>query len=153
MNHDEEQMDQDLEGESLPAALEFDLTDPSTLLAVLLVYIARGDGEISSAESQKMVDLLVRHYEIRTPQAMERLSGAVMRLAEGDDLLRDVAQAAAQLLPEQKREIFKLMLEVAAADEIRHAEEIEALAEASGLLGLSEEERHQAYQAYFDQST
>jgi uncharacterized tellurite resistance protein B-like protein len=98
------------------------------------------------------VDLLVSNDGIRTAQAMERLSAAVMHLSDGDDVLRELGQAAAGLPLADKQGMFALLLEVAAADEVRVASEIEVLHKAADLLGLSEQEKHQAYQAYFKDS-
>jgi uncharacterized tellurite resistance protein B-like protein len=152
MNDDDEQLPP-IELPDVPeSGPVFDLGDPSTMLATLMIYVARSDGEISSIESQHMVDLLVSNDGIRTAQAMERLSAAVMHLSDGDDVLRELGQAAAGLPLADKQGMFALLLEVAAADEVRVASEIEVLHKAADLLGLSEQEKHQAYQAYFKDS-
>ena len=111
--------------------------DARFLIATLLVHVAKGDGEISAIESDRMIDLLADKFAIRGPEALERLSAAIMALANDPDILRKMHSAGAGLSAEQKHEVLAMMLDVMAADNNLHSGEVEAVDMAGQVLGLS----------------
>jgi uncharacterized tellurite resistance protein B-like protein len=123
--------------------------DARFLLASLLVYVAKGDGSISSIESQKMIELLASRLNIRSAEAMESLSSAVMTLADDHDIAQTLRKVSEGLSKGEKLEVFTMMLDVAAVDGKQDPGEIEAINVAARILGMPRAEVHTAYRSYF----
>ncbi|MEH6582880.1 MAG: TerB family tellurite resistance protein [Halioglobus sp.] len=124
-------------------------SDALTLVSSLLVFVAKGDGTISSMETQRMIDLLSSRLRISSAEALESLSAAVMSMADDEDFLQTLRTISEELSTEDKRRVFTMMLEVAAADGKQDPREIEAVNAASRILGMRKEEVHRAFKTYF----
>ena len=61
--------------------------DAKFLISILLVYVAKGDGEIDSSETDRMIDILTKRFDSSGAEAMRLLSNAVRTFTDGGDLL------------------------------------------------------------------
>jgi len=123
--------------------------DARFLLSSLLVFVAKGDGAISSIESEKMIDLVSSRLNIRSSEALGSLSSAVMTLAEDNDIAQTLRRISAKLSGEEKLDVFNMMLEVASVDGNQDPGEIQAINVAARILDMSSATVHKAFNAYF----
>jgi len=125
--------------------------DSRFLLSALLVFVAKGDGSISNIESQKLVELLSSRFGIRNSEALGHLSKAVMALTDDGGVTATLRNFSQRMSIEEKRDVFTMMLEIAAADGNQEAAEIDAIDEAAKIMAIPQDAIHAAYQAYFSQ--
>ncbi len=116
---------------------EAETYDARFLISTLLVYVAKSDGSISALESNRMIDLLAAQLSIPTPEALDRLSGAIMSLSNDKEIATTLQQISQSLSDNEKKEIFAMMVEVVVIDETLEPGEIEAVTLAGQILGLS----------------
>ena len=148
--------------DNIASQLNFDITqlklgggeqseryDSRFLLSALLVFVAKGDGSISNIESQKLV--LSSRFGIRNSEALDHLSKAVMALTDDSGVTATLRQFSQRMSIEEKRDVFTMMLEIAAADGKQGAAEIDAIDEAAKIMAIPQDAIHAAYQAYFSQ--
>ena len=110
--------------------------DAQFLVAALLVSIANSDGEISAIETEKMLQLVGEHFELRSSESLELLTGAMEKLAENPDLTNILRELASVLTSVDKEDVALMMYKVVAADGREGAEEMESLAAAAELIGI-----------------
>jgi len=110
--------------------------DAQFLVAALLVSIANSDGEISAIETEKMLQLVGEHFELRSSESLELLTGAMEKLAENPDLTNILQELASVLTSVDKEDVALMMYKVVAADGREGAEEMESLAAAAELIGI-----------------
>lgn len=121
--------------------------DAKFLISVLLVYVAKGDGEIDEAETDRMLDIITRRFDATGAQAMALLTDAIRTFTDGTDLVEQLRRASAGLSEAERSDIFGMLLEVMLADgelaegEISHAEF------AGAILGLSLDRIHAGIRA------
>lgn len=123
--------------------------DVQYLVSALLVFVAKGDGNISGEETAEMLAMVSDHFEVRNSRSLELITNAMEDLAENPDfesLLKDLAPL---LATEEKEEVTVMMLKVVAADGRRDVEELEAFQTAAQIIGISAETLHRAYDRYF----
>lgn len=118
--------------------------DARFLISTLLVSVAKGDGGISNLESDKMIDLLCARFDTRGPEALERLSSAIMALANDADITQKLQSISRGLSTDEKLEVLAMMLEVMVIDDVLDPGEIEAINLAGQILGLSQDDIHTA---------
>jgi uncharacterized tellurite resistance protein B-like protein len=123
--------------------------DSQFLVAALLVYVAKGDGAISSSETAQMLQAIGEHFQLQSAQSLELLNRAIADLADNPELQGLLQQLSKILTPDEKREIALMMLKVAAADGRKDAEEMEKLHIAAEIIDISPEVLHQAFDDYF----
>ena len=61
-------------------------------MSALLVFVAKGDGEITSEETAEMLRLVSDHFDLQSSQSLELLTQAMTDIAENPDfenLLRE----------------------------------------------------------------
>ena len=109
--------------------------DARYLIATLLVYVAKSDGEISEQESSRMIDLLSTQMKIPGSEALERLRTAIMALSD-DNLFTRLQEIARGLSDEQKFEVLWMMLDVMVVDKQLQRSEQDAVTLAGQILGL-----------------
>ena len=110
--------------------------DAQFLVAALLVSIANSDGEISAIETEKMLQLVGEHFELRSSESLELLTGAMEKLAENPDLTGILQELASVLTSVDKEDVALMMYKVVAADGREGAEEMDTLAAAAELIGV-----------------
>lgn len=118
--------------------------DARFLISTLLVYVAKGDGNISVLESEKMIDMLSSKFDTRNSEALARLSSAIMALSDDADVVQKLQKISRGLSADEKDEVFAMLLEIALADEDLDSGEIKAIQLAGQILGLSQDAVHSA---------
>jgi uncharacterized tellurite resistance protein B-like protein len=114
----------------------------SDVLTTLLVMVAKGDGGIANLESDRMLAVLSEFYQDKSVAALERLSGAIMALANEADIVLTLKKVALDMSAEEKQDVFRSLLELAAVDQQLQAGEMEAVNMAGQILGFSQDEIH-----------
>ena len=122
--------------------------DARSLISTLLIFVAKGDGCISNLESEKMIELLSSKFSTRSSEALERLSSAIMELANDVDIAQRLRKIGQGLSTDEKHEVFTMMLEVAGVDENLDPGEIEAIQFAGQILGMSQDSIHSKLRSF-----
>lgn len=123
--------------------------DSQFLVAALLVYVARGSGQIEPEESGKMIDLIEEHFHLRGAETLELVTRAMTEMAERPELATLLAELAKTLSDIDKEEIVLMALKVVAADGHRHFAEMEQFNRAMDAADISPEIIHKAFDRYF----
>jgi uncharacterized tellurite resistance protein B-like protein len=123
----------------IDADAEADARDQRFLVASLLIFVAKGDGNISSSESGRMLDLLTSHLKLTNAEALDSLTLVVNALQDDADIARKLRALAGRLSTRQKLELLAMMLDVAAVDDVRDDGETEAMNMASRVLELPQD--------------
>jgi uncharacterized tellurite resistance protein B-like protein len=119
------------------------------LLAALLLLVAKGDGAISSLESQKVIELLSSHFGIRNSEALASLSSALTALANDKGIAESLRTTSRDLPFAEKQAMFTLLLQLAAVDGEQDSAEIQSINVAAEILEMSKGDVRAAYAAYF----
>lgn len=123
--------------------------DARFLISILLVFVAKGDGEISELESNKMIDLLSSKMAIRSADSLGYLSSAIMSLSNDKDIVKTLQQISHGLSAAEKDDVFTMMLDVMAVDAKLETGEIAAITMAGQILGFSEDVIHSRLRSKF----
>jgi uncharacterized tellurite resistance protein B-like protein len=124
--------------------------DSRFIVAAMLVYVAKGDGNISSLETEKMLQLVSINFDLRSSESLDLLTRAMSELSENPDLMGLIGELGKYLSADEKESIAVMLLKVIAADGRQAAEEMDALSEVSDVLEISPETMHRAFDRYFD---
>lgn len=124
--------------------------DPRYLIAALLDHVAQGDGEICDDEARVMVDMVARHFALDADGAEQKLNHALNLYSRTMDLLAVGEILSAILESGEREEVMLMLLEVVAADGKQGADELRAVDDVAAVLGITAEERHSAFQRYFE---
>ena len=144
-------MNEELEAAPAGDDLEDDY-DERFLVAVLLVFVARGDGNISDKETEKMLSLVGEHFDLPSGATLALLTRATEALSDQPDLLDRLRKPASRLTPPEKEEVAVMLLNVAAADGRKDAAEMELLQKAGEVMGITPEGMHRAFDRYFSET-
>jgi uncharacterized tellurite resistance protein B-like protein len=123
--------------------------DAKFLVAALLVYIARGSGQIEPEESAQMIELIEGHFQLQSAQSLELITRAMTEMTEKPQLAEILIELATTLSDSEKEAIALMALKVVAADGHRHFEEMEQFNRAMEALQISPEIVHKAFDQYF----
>ncbi len=126
--------------------------DSKYLLAALLVYVAKGDRTISINETERMLELIQKHFKMPAAESMELLRRVIDDIAENPDmnsLLQDLSQL---LNDDEKEDIAVMLLKVAAVDGRQDAEAMDELNLATELINIPPDIMHEAYDRYFEET-
>lgn len=123
--------------------------DSKFLVAALLIFIARGDGNIDPEESAKMIDLIEDHFKLEGAESLELLTRAMNDLAETPELGEHLVELGKTLSDQEKEDIAVMALKVIAADGRREFAEMEQFNRAIEAVGVSPEIVHRAFDRYF----
>ena len=129
---------------------ETEVYDSKFLVAALLVSVAKGDGNISEMETDKMLQLVGEHFHLRSSESLELLTRAMSNLAENPDLTSLLVELSTVLTSADKEDVAVMLLKVVAADGRKDAEEMEMLSKAAEIIAISPESMHNAFDRYFD---
>ena len=121
------------------------------LVAVLLVAVARSDGHIAPAESEKMLQLVSEYFRLRSSTSLELLTRAVKNLAADPDLSQLLRGWSTVLTSLDKEDIAVMMLKIVDADGNRGAEEMAMLHKAADIIEISPNSLHIAFKRFFDE--
>ncbi len=123
--------------------------DAKYLVSALLVFVAKGDGKISSEETAEMLNLLSDHFDLQSSQSLELLTRAMTDIAENPDFESLLNELAVLLSEIEKEDVCLMMLKVVAADGRREVDELEKFQRAASIIGIPAETLHRAYDRYF----
>ena len=123
--------------------------DAKFLVAALLVYIARGSGQIEPEESAQMIELIEDHFQLQGAQSLELITRAMTEMVEKPQLVEILTELATTLSDSEKEAIALMALKVVAADGHRHFAEMEQINRAMEALQVSPEIVHKAFDQYF----
>jgi uncharacterized tellurite resistance protein B-like protein len=122
------------------------------LVAALLVYVAKGDGNISGEETAEMIDLMNEHFGIPSSESLSLLTNAMEDLAENGGFEGRMRKMSGALSVAEKEEVALMMLKVVAADGRKDAEEMAKLRQAADIIGIPPDVLHRAYDRYFEET-
>lgn len=123
--------------------------DSQFLVAALLVYIARGDGEITPEESAQMIELIKRRYHLQGAASLELITRAMNEMVDKPQLGLLLTDLVPTLSDAEKEDIALMALKVVAADGQRHFAEMEQFNQAMEAAGIAPEIVHRAFDRYF----
>jgi uncharacterized tellurite resistance protein B-like protein len=151
----EEPIDPRFEGNQLiiETSSETEIYDSQFLVAALLVYVAKGDGVISSQESDRMLQLIGDHFHLRSADSLELLTRAMSSIAENPDLDSLLRQLGTMLSDADKEDVAVMMMKVCAADGKTDVDEMEKMRSAGEMVGISAPVMHSAYDRYFAETS
>jgi uncharacterized tellurite resistance protein B-like protein len=123
--------------------------DSKFLVAALLVYIARGSGQIEPEESAQIIELIEDHFQLQSSESLELITRAMTEMMDKPELGSLLTSLAPGLSDSDKEDIALMSLKVVAADGHRHFAEMEQFDRAMEALGISPEIVHKAFDRYF----
>jgi len=126
--------------------------DAKYLVAMLLVFVAKGDGTISEDETQQMMVLMEEQFRLSGAESLALLTRAMSDIAEDPDLGRLLGKLSAALSAADKENIAVMLLKVVAADGRKDAQEMEKLRVAGEMIDIAEVTMHRAFDRYFEES-
>ena len=130
---------------------ETEMYDSQFLVAALLVFVAKGDGNISDVETAKMLQLVGDHFHLKSSESLELLTDAMEKLAENPDLSSILKELSTTLTSADKEDVAVMLLKVVSADGRQDAEEMEMLSIAAELMDILPESMHRAFDRYFEE--
>ncbi len=126
--------------------------DVKYLVSALLVFVAKGDGNISGEETAQMLQLVNDHFGLQSSESLELITNAMEDIADNPDFENLLKDLSALLNAAEKEEVALMMLKVAAADGRKDAEEMEQLRDAADIIEIPAEIMHRAYDRYFEET-
>lgn len=126
--------------------------DSRFLVAALLIFVARGSGQIEPEETEKMLDLIQAHFRLQGAESLELLTRAMSEMADSPDLVASLAKLGSMLSDKEKEEIALMALKVIAADGKREYSEMEQFNTAVEAAGITPEIVHRAFDRYFSET-
>jgi uncharacterized tellurite resistance protein B-like protein len=140
-----------LEGESLIVDSKYGVEsyDSKFLVAALLISVARGSGGIAPEETDKMLELIEDHFQLKGAESLQLLTRAMSELADKPELNQMLTEFGGTLSDDQKEEIAFMALKVIAADGRRDIAELERFNEAVEAIDIAPDIVHRAFDRYF----
>jgi uncharacterized tellurite resistance protein B-like protein len=117
------------------------------LVSTLLVYVAKGDGQIDSVETDRMIEIISTRFHSSGAETMGLLSDAVRAITDGGDLIGRLREISQGLAAAECRAIFDMLLDVIMADGELAAGEARTVEVAGKILGLSDDAIHAGIRA------
>ncbi len=124
--------------------------EAQTLIASLLVLVAKSDGGISPDESLRMVQLLRRRFQLREGEALNMITRASDELATHTSLDEILVSVNDNLALAQKEDLMLMVLSVISADNQKDAEEMKLLAALIEGLKIPDKIMNKVYEQYFE---
>ena len=121
--------------------------DAKFLISILLVYVSKGDGQIDSIETDRMIDIITKRFDSSNAEAMGLLTDAVRTFSGGEDLMAKLQEISAGLSDIECSEVFAMLLDVMMADGEMADGEIRTVETAGKILGLSQDAIHTGIRA------
>lgn len=122
------------------------------LVAALLVYVARGDGQITPEESGQMIELIEERYQLKGGESLELITRAMTEMVDKPHLGSLLTDLAPTFSESDKEDIALMALKVVAADGHRHFAEMEQFNRAMEAAGITPEIVHRAFDRYFSET-
>jgi uncharacterized tellurite resistance protein B-like protein len=119
-------------------------------IASLLAVAANSDGSIDSAESEKMVGVLRKRFDLTSNVALDLVTRSIDELSAGDASRRLFNELNERLTLKQKDDLLLMVLEVIAADGEKEAREMALLDQTVTALKISDRQLSKIYSRYFE---
>lgn len=126
--------------------------DAQFLVAALLVFVARGSGQIEPEESAEIIDLIESRFHLEGPDSLALITRAMNEMREKPGLAALLVDLGAALPDRDKEDIALMGLKVVAADGRRNPDEMEQFNRAMTAIGISPEIVHRAFDRYFEET-
>ena len=123
--------------------------DSKFLIAAVLVYVARGNGQIEPEESARMIDLIEDYFKMQGAETLELLTRAMSEMDEKPELVPVLCELGPTLSDACKEDLALMGLKIVAADGQRRVAEMEQFRRAMEAIGVSPEIVHRAFDRYF----
>ncbi len=123
--------------------------DCQFLVAALLVYSAKADGVITADETERMLQQISQHFQLRSAESLELLRRAMSEIAETPNLEGILKDLGGNLSEQDREDIALMMVRVIGADGKSDAAEIEAMRNAAAMVGIEGDAMHAAFDRYF----
>ena len=123
--------------------------DSQFLVAALLIYVARGSGQIEPEETAQMIELIEDYFQLQSAESLELITHAMTEMMDKPQLGELLPGLAATLSDSEKEDIALMALKVVAADGHRHVAEMEQFERAMQAVNISPEIIHKAFDQYF----
>ena len=123
--------------------------DSQFLVAALLVFVARGSGQIEPEESTKMIELIKDHFHLQGAESLELITTAMSEMADKPTLVTLLTDLGPTLSEGDKEDVALMGLKVVAADGKRHFDEMEQFNKAMEAIGIGPDVVHRAFDRYF----
>ena len=123
--------------------------DSQFLVAALLIYIARGSGQIEPEESAQIIELIEEHFKLQGSESLELITRAMTEMIDKPELAELLTGLAPTLTDSDKEDIALMALKVIAADGHRDFAEMEQFNRAMEAIDISPEIVHKAFDQYF----
>ena len=123
--------------------------DSKFLVAALLVFVAKGSGEIEPEESAKMIELIEDYFHVQGAESLELITTAMTEMADKPTLAALLTDLGPTLSEGDKEDIALMGLKVVAADGTRQFDEMEQFNKAMEAIGIAPDIVHRAFDRYF----
>ena len=123
--------------------------DSKFLIAAVLVYVARGTGQIEPEESARMIELIEDHFKMQGAETLELLTRAMSEMDDKPELVPMLCELGPTLSDECKEDLALMGLKIVAADGQRRIAEMEQFNRAMEAIGVAPEIVHRAFDRYF----
>ena len=123
--------------------------DSQFLVAALLVFVAKGSGQIEPEESAKMIELIEEHFHLQGAESLELITTAMSEMADKPTLVTLLTDLGPTLSEEDKEDVALMGLKVVAADGRREFDEMEQFNKAMEAIGIAADIVHRAFDRYF----
>lgn len=123
--------------------------DSKFLVAALLIYIARGSGQIEPEESAQIIELIEERFHMQGAESLELITRAMTEMIEKPELGSLLTDLAPTLSDTDKEDMALMALKVIAADGRREFAEMEQFNRAMEAAGIPPETVHKAFDRYF----
>ena len=123
--------------------------DSKFLVAALLIYVARGSGQIEPEESAQIIELIEERFHMQGAESLELITRAMTEMIEKPELGSLLTDLAPTLSDTDKEDMALMALKVIAADGRREFAEMEQFKRAMEAAGISPETVHKAFDRYF----
>ncbi len=126
--------------------------DSQFLVAALLIYVARGSGQIEPEESSQIIDLIEVKFHLGAADSLALITRAMSEMADKPALANLLLELSPTLSDSDKEDVALMGLKVIAADGQRQFAEMEQYNRAMDAMGISPEIVHRAFDRYFAQT-
>jgi len=134
--------------------LDFDKvsTDINAQIAIasLLAVAANSDGSIDNAETEKMVGVLRKRFELTSTVALDLVTRAIDELSTRDASRQLFDELNERLTLKQKDDLLLMVLQVIAADGEKEAREMALFDQTATALNISDRQLSNIYDRYFE---
>jgi len=123
--------------------------DSKFMVAALLVFVARGSGQIEPEESARMIALIEDYFSLQGAESLELITTAMSEMADNPALAILLTDIGPALSDGDKEDVALMGLKVIAADGRRDFAEMEQFNRAMTAIGIAPEIVHRAFDRYF----